>query len=567
MEMLVAIGAVAIITVGVASVFSAIGKTVSGGRRISQLTALSAQIESVMRQDFARMTRDGFLMVRQQLTNTGGASATPLRVPLNAADPNPARARRIDEILFFAKGEFSSARDPVNPAYEATAQAARIYYGHGTRQRPSGAPAPATLTDFNYSAGRLGQNNTLNQYAGDWTLVRSQCLIVDPRQTKFDLVPVLGLDPANPAHRRRLEDKEGQVALQPASLSIFRHLAVCPKYQPASTAEYPLTNSAIMLRTGTRRHSSGLVDIATDTLREIRDVVQCSRGLPGQVGNGTKWYSTVCPDPAGSVFNSDGASGTVYTNRAQLWMDSAWPTQSDQTRNPQFEPHFGAYGGIALQVPNGGRIRVEPRPEYLLEVLRREGKFNSGVDLLASDYRIDQLQLSANGFLRNCSEFIIDWSFGEPDPATGELIWYGLSRYADLDGDDVQDTNEPMLTRPYPFRSFNDQAMNPPFTFPFIDSSGNLINATTGDWSASGGVDRVSPALIYGATAPTSATANVQCLTSYFGYTDTTGADGRPWAWPEFVRVTVKIVDPQDSTTEQTFQYVFRTPGNGNGTT
>lgn len=572
MEMLVAVGAVAIITVGIAAVFSAIGKTVSGGKRISQLSAQAAQIETMMRKDFARMTRDGFLMIRQQVTNTGGAQAQVRRVSLGPTDTAPPRGRRIDEILFFAKGEFVSSREPAHPSYQATSRVARIYYGHGTRQPVVGTPRPAALTDYNTAAGWLGQPNTPSQYAGAWTLVRHQCLMVDPRQTIYDLQPVFGLDPSNPAHRLKLSDKEGQVALQPAALSVFRHLVGLPQVQPASLAAFPLSNKNLMLRTGTRRMSSGLCDIATTSLREVRDVVTSSRGLPRNIGS-TNWYSTVGPDPAGSVFEVDGSSTPPFnkTFKAQAWMDSAWPTQSDQTRTPAFEPQLAAYGGMQLQVPTGGRMRVEPSPPFLLEVLRREGNFNSGDDLTASDHRVDQLQLAANGFLRSCSEFIVDWSFGEVDPATSELVWYGLSRFSDLNGNGIQDDPalEPMLTRPFPFRAFNDTVMSPPFTFPFVRTDGTAVLGTTAAWAAAGGSvpvkDRVLPELIYGAVYPAVATAPIQSLTSHFGYEDTTGAQGRPWAWPEFVRVTLRLVDPQDSSTEQTFQFVFKTPGNAAG--
>ncbi|MBL8963528.1 MAG: type II secretion system protein [Phycisphaeraceae bacterium] len=572
MEMLVAVGAVAIITVGIAAVFSAIGKTVSGGKRISQLSAQAAQIETVMRKDFARMSRDGFLMIRQQMTNTGGAQAQVRRVSLGPTDANPARGRRIDEVLFFAKGEFASSREPAHPSYQATSRVARIYYGHGTRQPVIGAPRPAALTDYNTAAGWLGQTNTPNQYAGDWTLVRHQCLLVDPRQTIYDLQPVFGLDPSSPAARLKLSDKEGQVALQPAALSVFRHLSGMPQVQPASLAAFPLNNKNLMLRTGSRRLSSGLCDIVTTSLREVRDVVTSSRLFPRNIGS-TNWYSTVGPDPSGSVFEVDGSSSPPFnkTFKAQAWMDSAWPTQSDQTRTPPFEPMMTAYGGLPLQVPTGGRMRVEPAPPFLMEVLRREGNFSSSDDLTASDLRVDQLQLASHGFLRACSEFIVDWSFGEVDPATSELVWYGLSRFSDLNGNGVQDDPvlEPMLTRPYPFRAFNDAVMTPAFTFPFVKVDGSLVQGTTGAWASSGGSvpvkDRVLPELIYGPVYPGVANAPIMALTSHFGYEDTTGAQGRPWAWPEFVRVTLRLVDPLDSSTEQTFQFVFKTPGNGVG--
>lgn len=75
-------------------------------------------------------------------------------------------------------------------------------------------------------------------------------------------------------------------------------------------------------------------------------------------------------------------------------------------------------------------------------------------------------------------------------------------------------------------------------------------------------------------------------LTSYFGYFDPTfspdlrnnagtrNPDGDiedigdalsptlPWAWPTLIRITLTLTDPIDPTFEQTFQFVFETPGN-----
>jgi prepilin-type N-terminal cleavage/methylation domain-containing protein len=575
LEMLVAIGAIAVLTVGIASVFSAIGKTVSGGRRISQLTALSAQIESVMRQDFARMSREGFLMVRNQLTNTGGPRGGPRRVSLNAVDPNPARMRRIDEILFFAKGEFTSSREPASAAYRATSQSARIYYGHGTRRPDNVTPAPPALVDYNNGSGRLGQANTPNLYAGDWTLVRHQMLMVDPRQTNKEMTPVLGLNPTNPAHRRRMADKEGQVALQPAGLSVFRHLA--PLYQsplPTGITTPPLNDASVVLRTGTRRMSSGLIDVVTQTLPEIRDIVECARGLPTAMTNTMSWYNILSPDPASSRMLLDGNTNPSYpvATRMQAWMDDAWPAPSDAIR-ANFEPLLTSYNGVAVQIPTGGRIRVEPSPAFLKEALRGDQNFTSGDNRVAADYRVDQLQLANNAFIRSCSEFIVEWSFGEVDPFNSQLLWYGLTRFEDRNLNGTKQNDEPLLVRPFPFRVVTDAAM-PAFTFPYVNAQGQTVRDRTTDWAGdtgSGGFsvqDRVTPELIYGANRFPSTVGiadTALLLTSYFGYTDPTGAGSRPWAWPEFVRITLRVVDPQDATTEQTFQYVFKTPGNGVG--
>lgn len=105
-EVLVAVGAVALVAVGMAAIFDSVGKTVTGGRRVSALTAYATILEQQMRRDFDAMTRDGFLVIRQQYTNDGTRQ---LRVPAHADDLAP-RVRRIDEVVFFAQGDYSTAR-------------------------------------------------------------------------------------------------------------------------------------------------------------------------------------------------------------------------------------------------------------------------------------------------------------------------------------------------------------------------------------------------------------------------------------------------------------------------
>jgi prepilin-type N-terminal cleavage/methylation domain-containing protein len=562
-EVLVAIGAIAVLAVSISQVFGTIGSTVTSGRRVSQLNAVAVQIETQMRRDFERMTRDGFMMIRHQTTSNGtGAAATAQKVALGIADANP-RVRRIDEILFFAKGEFSSSREPAHPAYSATGQAARIYYGHGTRQPTDVEPLPARLNDINLTGGRLGQKlagQSPNRFAADWVLVRHQCVLIDPAQSRRDLVPVLGLDPVD--DELLMKDKDGQIGLQPASPSVFRHLAVIPNEQPATVTDDPFDDLDDYLRPGARRFSSGLVDIATTTLRDVRDVVMAARQRPVQLNPGTDWFTTDGPDlSAGGVMLYDAPGNGPFPNTQRMieWMDSAWPTQSDQTR--QFEPLLGKYNGLALQVPSGLRMRVDPTSANLLRILREDGKFKPSakpkVDYNRSYLRADQMQLAGNAFLAGCTEFIVEWSFGEVDPNTSELIWYGLPRFADLDRDGVQDANEPMLTQPFPYRAFNGQAVVPKFAFDYPDAStGSIVTAES--WQSTG----VRPELIHGAAPPLANTTTVEA-TSHFGYLDpTSSADGRPWAWPEFVRVTISIVDPTDATREETFQFMFRTPGN-----
>ena len=173
-ELLIAVGALAFIAVGVAAIFEATGRTVQAGRRVSAMASYANLIERRMRDDFAAMTRDGFLIIRNEYAvGTGNVHggvypdvlaqgvANPDAVPLDENDQHP-RLRRTDEIMFFAKGQFVSMRELLDGRYVAKADAAAIYYGHGER-----ALVPANYnppqTDPYYAPGVNATNS--DQYA------------------------------------------------------------------------------------------------------------------------------------------------------------------------------------------------------------------------------------------------------------------------------------------------------------------------------------------------------------------------------------------------------------------
>src|SRR5690606_34179786 len=115
-ELLVAVGAVALIAVGLAAVFGSVGDTVTGGRSVSGFTAYASLLERQLRDDIAKMSRDGFLVIVNQEAE-GGAE-----IELYPGQPqarggrvlsHQQRPRRIDEMLFFRTGEFVSGREPL----------------------------------------------------------------------------------------------------------------------------------------------------------------------------------------------------------------------------------------------------------------------------------------------------------------------------------------------------------------------------------------------------------------------------------------------------------------------
>lgn len=558
LEILVAVGAVALVSLGLAAIFSAVGETVSGGRRVSQLNQYAQLIEAQMRRDFERMTDDGFLVIRQQWADpSADAAFDPAvdRVAVSAQDTSP-RARRIDEILFFARGEYTTARQPMSPEITPRATSARIYYGHGQPRVIDRAAGSLYLdpalddanNDPNAILGRQGATNP-SRFASDWILARHVTILAEPRVTPERPITrvVFGIDPATPAGALRLADRDLQMGLQPASSSIFRAVARVEPLGALPPAQY--------LRPTVRpRFSSGLVDIATTSLEQIRQTVTTTPVLPSE-------FTGIFPDDVDlNRFPATPTAGGITSRPAtpesvdlmHAWMSNAFPTESDTLTD------FPAAAD-----PVGMRLRVEPQSPNLTGVLALPS--TSPAQALEQAWRrADQLMLESSNFLPRCSEFIVEWSFGTVD-ANGEMIWFGPRRQADTNGDGVITNADATLTLPYPSVA--------------SDPSGATVAPLAATLPVVGGgaplTYTFNDRLFYGFTP----TGDEVSLTTYFGYVDPifnadANGDGEldpgessvgilRWPWPRLIRVTITLSDPIDPTIETSFQFVFNTPRSG----
>jgi prepilin-type N-terminal cleavage/methylation domain-containing protein len=542
-ETLVAVGALAFVATGIAVIFEATGKTVTTGKRVSAFNTAAAAIEHQLRADLASMTRDGFLVIRNEYadrTPDGHVDPTVVNnnndfVSLYDGDPKP-RVRRTDELMFFAKGHFKSARPPVVPGYEARAEAARIYYGHGQRWRVVNDPkyTRPTLDQYPQTADnpaemQLGNDasDNPNRYAADWTLLRHVTLLCPPQAAER---PVPATMP-NGLNQSNFPDSDLQVALRPAAPNIFRGLAfpfgaVGNEVHPAGA--------------GNPQFASNLLDIATTDLPQIRSVVESADVDPASADN------TFYAQHVKGIFQPGDPTALKLQ---QEWMDDALPAFSD---NPTANQRY--------------RVRYEPAPPDFAGVLAD----TTGSLTDREVRRADQMMLSAANFLPHCTEFIVEWSFGDvysqsqtrpngtrdryfhgPEYA-GETIWHGLRRQAIQSGV-THDQAVPFDPRD----SWNYGAT----TVPLNDG----VNTTTHE---------VSQELIHGTAATIDDTMP---LISYFGYLDPTfnpdlNSNGKlgdpgdasvatiPWKWPKMIRVTVSLADPNDPSYERTFQFVFDVP-------
>lgn len=587
-ELLVAVGAVALLAVGIAEIFRVTGRTVSTGRRVSALAQQASALERQMRLDFGRMTRDGFLLIRNERANSGGLT---LRVAGdNLAVPrygDSSDARRIDEIMFFATGDFVSARDPIFGTRTARAQQARIWWGHGARRDPSEAWLPVNLEDANFGAGAPGRPNPadpsvtgINTFAREWILARHETLLASPSTATDDV-------PGIPARRQR--DHRFQIGLQPAAPSVFRDLIdrIEDDDPPRSEEGVIRADPEVLVP----RFASGAVDIASTDLANVRAMVLSAYDP-----------STRYPLIPGNTFRVPRQANDLRLNLAfqQWWMRQALPADSHNEEGRGYQ-----------------RLRVEPTAPNPL---------GQGWGGTAAEYqRTDQNMLAAHAFAPHCTNFIVEWSFGQldsrpainlgggnvPNPNFGRLVWYGLRRAADVSEDGAlvsyvlpyseaggNINSDVLLLRPtYKTRlgtsvnrrdTRNDVGDMDPDT-DLVPTQALLRELIEGVRGLPGAPTEHTLTAHFGYVDPTYAPRLPRkadqkrhldrILTNVRGNVDNNGVplyeplegdvlldpDTIPWPWPKLVRVTVTIADPNDPTVEQTFQYVFETPAPAGG--
>ncbi|HEB60583.1 MAG TPA: prepilin-type N-terminal cleavage/methylation domain-containing protein [Phycisphaeraceae bacterium] len=166
-ELIVAMAAVVLITLGVAAVFQNTGKTIAIGRSKVELDALAFSIERVMRDDISHMDQNGCLVIRNRLVTLPDGTT-----------------RRADEMAFFADGSFSSAQfsrgfGGTGVGINEQSHTARIYYGFGTRLGsgfiwdPASDPVNTLTNALDSNTLGLGRNAKPAQ----WVLIRQPMLL------------------------------------------------------------------------------------------------------------------------------------------------------------------------------------------------------------------------------------------------------------------------------------------------------------------------------------------------------------------------------------------------------
>lgn len=575
-EMLVAVGAVTLIALGVSQVFRATGSTIRAGRRLSNLNAQAALIQRQLQADIAAMTRDGFLLIRNEeiggTPNPWPDNSLGIKLFNDAHTPTKApkaKPRRSDELLFFAHGDFTSLRAPEHPSRIPRSTAARIYYGMGLHwdasdptnyyapvrigEHNSAPTTPATLPPSAFTPPALGQpfpsgQTGPNQYAADWILLRHAALLIRPdaedrmdpppgpqRAPPFNMNPALG--------SLEWKDNRNQIALQPAASSPF-YCRAWSDPDPAPADAGLVRDTSPFGDTDRPMIGSGVVDIIAMDLGDIRLAIMSAGGMP-LTGPVLSFGSSI-PTMAYDQYPDNGTVPTAWTH---AWMRNALPCNAD-----------GHLTNLTLpnQPPTGGRMRCEKQPPNYL--------------VAGPEYRkTDQLMLAASNFVPACTEFMVEWSFGKTYPVNpaiptlndGQIIWHGMQRFDSPAGNLTPQPADRKFAEPY------KTGMGMDFTVPYRT---NNPAQPEGQWT-------VHEGLIHDATllsVPPPPQPQPPRLYSYFGYVDPSfqpdvinpgtvdlndsAQDTVPWAWPSLIRITINLVDPADPSIEQTFQFVFKVP-------
>ncbi|MDX2114360.1 MAG: hypothetical protein SFZ24_01895 [Planctomycetota bacterium] len=228
-ELIVAVAAVALLTVGIGQLFSSVGRLVGSGAALAETDQFARAVATQLRDDFESLASmrgdETFVAIRNRVmgdANGNGALDAGERAVYLTADDRQADARdeilpytagsraitvRLDEIMFLgfagSGGIYSSAQFPAAFTDRPTpsTEVARIYYGHGLRPAPdnfdpdnppanSNVPVRRWVPDGDFGQ-RPGEANFfdptsqvnagrvvgLNEYAADWPLMRHAMLL------------------------------------------------------------------------------------------------------------------------------------------------------------------------------------------------------------------------------------------------------------------------------------------------------------------------------------------------------------------------------------------------------
>ncbi len=136
-ELIMAVAVLVVLLAVAGGIFQAVVTVTAAGMATADLLAQAAAIERVLRSDFERLSREGFLAIRCVGVRNDVNHPGPLLAPALAPDA----VLRADQIIFFTQGVGSvrTFRAGAGVNRKGTSTVARVYYGHAF-QLPGAPP-------------------------------------------------------------------------------------------------------------------------------------------------------------------------------------------------------------------------------------------------------------------------------------------------------------------------------------------------------------------------------------------------------------------------------------------
>ena len=581
-ELIVAIGVTVILVLGVGRIFSMTKTTISMGEATAELSQYGRTLERLMRQDFENMTRDGFLVIRNErigipkARNDGkiderirsGVNNRPVYVDEKSwkeedqtGIPHDMGVRRIDQIAFFAIGDYSSYqfRNAYGDGFGGrgiiarndVSAVARIWYGHGLRSLnlynsadidPASAEAEikrgvglneyrAKFADKEFDPkdptkpDGTFKGDGANFYAQDWILARQAALVIRRESADAD----------------QLSSSFRSLDFAPSFIEYFNESTNYYRTPPFSMPVYSV-NDRKEYHSLRRRLSPGMVDMIDMDLSEVEKAitdygwVYLEQGFRGFNRGEVAFYT----DPIGNRLKSF----SDWIQNAQKNADGpAYSYVQDQRDRDLIDRDIseqwlrGQWIRMALGT---GRMRVETTPP--------------------SQSRYDQMLTHAT-LTPGCSNFEVAWSTGEVDYPSGEVVWYDIDQPANpyvegfipgSDGTEQESRRERRERAPSDPNIWYSSEIPPaaitgrsPFGGPLWPGTGDLLEDQAED--------------LYYAT---------------FGYFVPKVREGRnrqslqkredrsqAWPWPKMIRIRVTLHDQRGRVAGgRSFEYVFNVP-------
>jgi len=427
-ELIVAIAITLVMILAIGRIFTITQTTISLGEASAELSQAGRTLERLLQKDLDSITRDGFLVIRNERLGAEVNGNVNRRLvylnkdmeQLDAESGSPVPENdlgivRLDQLIFIGSGQYStyqfreSGISDGTIARNDTSANARISWGHLLRTpdlyNPTGDPfppgdplgSPEIKDGFGPNGYRAffaddasSDADTVNKYAQDWILGRQAALLL-PR----DLV-----------------NQDWQLSFAPSIFELYNEAGGYfedPRYFDPPGA--PL-NDYTDYGTLKRRLSPGYVDIVNMGTEDIKSAITEYGFANNMANNGAReQYS----DPIGQSYIdfrfwlqnaqpfAEGASGmsngyfqylTVFDDKSQIGVDL-----SEQWLRGQW---------LRLAMTSG-RIRGETVPP--------------------STSRLDQMLTQATAF-PSCSNFEIAWSTGQVEYPSGDIMWYDIDQPA-----------------------------------------------------------------------------------------------------------------------------------------